>query len=74
VSICYVLHVCEVEEIVVLADLELGLAILEGLHHFGKQLYVSFAKDAGGADGASEEVLGRAVRFENGRFGIGLVL
>lgn len=48
----YVADVCEIEEVVVVADLEFGLAFAVGGYHFGEKLDVAFAEDAGGADGA----------------------
>ena len=74
VTVRYVLNICEIEEVVVFADLVLGLSILEGLDHLRKQLYVSFAEDTCRTNGAGEETLRLAVCFEYVCFGVGLIL
>ena len=70
VAVCYVLDVCEIEQVVVQADLVLGLSVLVCLHHLGKQLYVSLAENACGSNGAGKEALWLAVRLENGSLSI----
>lgn len=61
-----VAHVGEVEEVVVRAELEFGLALLVGGEHVCGDLGVAFAEDAGGAEGQGEEVW--AVGCEHGGF------
>ena len=72
VAVCYVLDVCEVEQVVVKADLVLGLSVLVCLHHLGKQLYISLAENACGSNGAGKEALWLAVSLEDGSLSIGL--
>lgn len=53
VGVGNVTDVGEVEEVLVVADLDVGLAAAVGAEEAGEELGVTFAKDAGGADGAS---------------------
>ena len=76
VTVCDVLDVGEVEEVGVLADLELGLSFAVCAYHLREQLYVAFAEDTSGTDGAGQEVWGvlrMAVRLEDGCLGVCLV-
>jgi len=76
VAVCDILDVGEVEQVGVLADLELGLSFAVCAYHLREQLYVAFAEDTSGTDGAGQEVGGvlrMAVRLEDGRLGVGLV-
>lgn len=72
VSVSDVLNICEVEEVVVVTDLVLGLSVFVSLHHLGEQLHVTLAKDARRTNGAGKEALWRAVRFEYVGLGIRL--
>jgi hypothetical protein len=63
----------EVEEVVVVADLEVGPLVAVDLDHVLDGHAVAFAKDGGGPDGAGEELIGRlTVGFEDEFFGFGL--
>ena len=68
-----VADVGEVEEVEVVANLDLVLAVVVGAEEAGEGLAVGLAKDAGGADGAGQELGGLgAVGLEDGLFGGGL--
>ena len=71
-AVCDVADIGEVEEIVVIADLELGLAFAIRRDHLGKDLDVAFADNACRADGACQECLWLAVGFEHCCFCVGL--
>src|SRR5690242_17514465 len=73
VSKGYVLNVREVEQVVVIADLVFGLAILVCLYHLGKQLYISLTENTCRANGAGEEAFWLTVRFKNGCLSVGPV-
>lgn len=53
-----VADVGEVEEVLVVADLDVGLAATVGAEQSREQLGVTLAEDARGANGASEELGG----------------
>lgn len=73
VSVGDVANVCEVEEVEVVADLDLVLAVVVGGEEAGEGLAVALAEDAGGADGACQELGGLGtVGLEDGFFGGGL--
>jgi hypothetical protein len=55
VRVCDVADVGEVEEVLVGAELEIGLGGQGNFGHAGEGLGVAFAEDACGADGAGEE-------------------
>lgn len=66
----YVANVREVEEVRVVADLEVGLVGVVQVQHIGQQLNVALAKDTCRADGGGEEVGGAgAVCLQDGLFG-----
>lgn len=67
----YVLDVCEVEQVLVGANLELGLALAVCADHRRQQLDVAFAEDASRSNGAGEEVGGCAIGFEDGGLSVG---
>jgi len=73
-TVCNVSDICEIKHVVVVADLELGLPFAVGSDHLGEDLDIAFANDACRSDGAGEEVFWLAVGFEDGGFGVGLVL
>lgn len=56
VGVRHVLDVGEVEQVVVLADLDVVLALLVDVHHVVDGLHVAFAEDARGADRGRQEV------------------
>ena len=56
VRVRHVLNVGEIEEVLVLADLDVVLPLLVNVHHVVDGLHVSFAEDAGGSDRGSQEV------------------
>lgn len=69
-----VARVGEVEQVVIGTDLEVVFALGEDVEIGGDELDVAFAEEAGGADGAGQEAVGRnAVRGENELVGMGLV-
>lgn len=73
--VSHVANVCEVEEIRVIADLEVGLVVVVQVQHVGQHLNVAFAKDTRGADGGGEEVGGAgAICLQDGLFGQALRL
>lgn len=53
-----VADICEVEEVEVVAELDLVLAALVGVVETGNELNVALTKDTGGADGGGEELVG----------------
>lgn len=66
-----VADVCEVEEVGVVAELDVGFVGLVGFYEAVEGLDVAFAEDAGGTEGRGEE-FGGAVCFEDDFFGGGL--
>lgn len=58
-----ILNICKVEQVCVVADLELGLSFAVCGDHLGKQLNITFAEDACRTDSAGQEVFGVAVRL-----------
>lgn len=68
-----VADVGEVEEVLVVADLDVGLAATVGAEQSREQLGVALAEDARGANGTSEELGGLfAVGLEDELFSSGL--
>lgn len=64
-AVCDIADIGKVEHVVVVADLELGLALAIRRHHLWQELDIAFAKDAGGSDRARQELLWLAIRFED---------
>lgn len=63
----------EVEKVVIVADLDVGLAVAVGSEHAGDELGVTFAKDACWADGGGEEsVIVLTIGFDDDVFSPGL--
>lgn len=69
-----VADVGEVEDVCVVAELDVGLAVLVGSEEAGEGLDVALAEDACGADGGGEELGGLlAVGLDDEFFGSSLV-
>lgn len=70
-----VADVGEVEDVEVVADLDLVLLVVVDVDEAGEGLAVAFAEDARGPDGAGEELgVFLTVCGDNGFFGLGLWL
>lgn len=73
VGVGNVANIGEVKEVLVVADLDVVLAALVDVEDAGEGLDVTLTKDAGGADGASEELgVILAIRLEYELFGSSL--
>lgn len=69
-----VADICKVEEVVVVANLDIRLAAFVGAQKAGEVLDIAFAKDAGGADGRGQELVGvSAVSLNDELFSSSLV-
>lgn len=68
-----VADVGEVEDVCVVAELDVGLAVLVGSEEAGESLGIAFAEDACGANGGGEELGGLlAIGLDDELFGSGL--
>lgn len=68
-----VADVGEVEDVCVVSELDVGLAVLVGSEEAGESLDVALAEDACGADGGGEELGGLlSVGLDDELFGSGL--
>lgn len=80
VAVGSVASVGEVEKVVVVSELDSGLALVVGTQETGKGLDVALAEDGGGSDGGSEEggeglgAVGLEDEFLGGGLGLGVVL
>jgi hypothetical protein len=72
VTVCNVTSVREVEQVVIVPNLELGLALAIGRYYLGQDLDIAFTNNACWSDGARQEILRIAICLENCSLGIGL--